>query len=77
MKSLFDRLLDYYHINEDDYRLLTMDVNKDNFAEGHEFKDMANCVRVVKEAVDSKKKIFIYGDYDADGIMSVSILVKT
>ena len=76
MKSLFDRLLDYYHISKDDYALLTMEVTKDNFASGHEFIDMDNCVRVVKEAVDNKKKIFIYGDYDADGIMSVSILVK-
>ena len=76
MKSLFDRLLDYYHISQDDYHLLTMDVTKENFDMGHEFIDMDNCVRVVKEAVDGGKKIFIYGDYDADGIMSVSILVK-
>ena len=76
MKSLFDRLLDYYHISEADYRLLTMEVTKDNFDAGHQFDDMADCVRVVKEAVDNHKKIFIYGDYDADGIMSVSILVK-
>ena len=76
MESLFKRLLAFYHINEDDYRLLTMDVNEDNFASGHSFKDMDNCVRVVKEAIANKKKIFIYGDYDADGIMSVSILVK-
>ena len=76
MKGLFDRLLDYYHISKDDYALLTMEVTKDNFAKGHEFIDMANCVKVVKEIVDNKKKIFIYGDYDADGIMSVSILVK-
>ena len=76
MKSLFERLLSYYHLSKDDYRELTQDVTKDDFACGHEFKDMANCVRVVKEAVESNKKIFIYGDYDADGIMSVSILVK-
>ena len=76
MKSLFDRLLDYYHVSMDEYRLLTMDVSKENFDAGHEFLDMANCVRVVKEAVEGHKKIFIYGDYDCDGIMSVSILVK-
>ena len=76
MKSLFDRLLDYYHISEDEYRLLTKEVTKENFDAGHEFNDMDNCVRVVKEAIANQKKIFIYGDYDADGIMSVSILVK-
>ena len=76
MKSLFERLLDYYHISEDDYRLLTKEVTKDNFDAGHKFKDMEQCVQVVKDAVNNNKKIFIYGDYDCDGIMSVSILVK-
>ena len=28
-----------------------MDVTKENFASGHEFADMDNCVRIVKEAV--------------------------
>ena len=76
MEDLFKRLLDYYQINEDDYRLLTMPVTNENFYEGHTFKDMDKCVEVVKEAIRENQKIFIYGDYDADGIMSVSILVK-
>ena len=76
MESLFKRLLDYYQITEDDYRYLTMPVTEDNFYLGHTFKDMDNCVRVVKEAIKNNKKIFIYGDYDADGVMSVSILIK-
>ena len=76
MEDLFKRLLDYYQISEDDYRSLTMPVNEDNFFLGHSFAQMNECVQVVKEAVANHKKIFIYGDYDADGIMSVSILVK-
>ena len=76
MESLFNRLLTYYQINEEDYQKLIMPVNEDNFAFGHTFKDMADCVRVVKEAMVQKQKIFIYGDYDCDGIMSISILVK-
>ena len=76
MKSLFERLLDYYRISEEDYRALTSDVNEDNFAFNHAFKYMDEAVQLVKEAVNQQKKIFIYGDYDADGIMSVSILVK-
>ena len=76
MESLFKRLLDYYQITEDDYCALTMPVNEDNFYLNHSFKDMDKCVEVVKRAIKENKKIFIYGDYDADGIMSVSILVK-
>ena len=76
MESLFKRLLDYYQISEDEYRSLTMPVTEDNFYLGHTFKDMDKCVEVVRTAIKENKKIFIYGDYDADGIMSVSILVK-
>lgn len=76
METLFKRLLDYYQINEDDYKKLIAPVSEENFDAGHSFKDMDNCVRVVKEAMDKKEKIFIYGDYDCDGIMSISILVK-
>ena len=76
MESFLQRLLTYYHISDDDYRSLTMPVNASNFAGNHHFKDMDECVRVVKETIAANQKIFIYGDYDADGIMSVSILVK-
>ena len=76
METLFKRLLDYYQIDEEQYSSLTMPVNQDNFALGHTFKDMDRCVAIVKDVVAQNKKIFIYGDYDADGIMSVSILVK-
>ena len=76
MESLFERLLHYYQIDEEGYALLVKPVSEDNFYLTHTFEDMENCIRVVKEAVNNHQKIFIYGDYDADGIMSVSILVK-
>ena len=76
MEDLFKRLLDYYQITEDDYHLLTMEVDETNFYLNHSFKDMDKVVEIVKSAMKDHKKIFIYGDYDADGIMSVSILVK-
>ena len=60
MESLFKRLLDYYQISENDYRLLTMDVNEDNFALGHTFDNMDECVQIVKDAVNHKKKILKY-----------------
>ncbi len=31
---------------------------------------------VIKEAIDKKNKIYIYGDYDADGVMSTTIMYK-
>lgn len=74
--TLFERLLEYFHIDETTYKELTAPVSIDSFASGHEFKDMDIAVSIVKEAVKNKDKIFIYGDYDADGIMSTSIVTK-
>ncbi|MCK5305506.1 MAG: single-stranded-DNA-specific exonuclease RecJ, partial [Candidatus Omnitrophica bacterium] len=37
-------------------------------------KDINPAVRRIKEAVEKKEKILIYGDYDADGVTSVALL---
>lgn len=75
--TLFQRLLNYFQIDESEYLELTKEVTIDNFAFGHQFKDLDKAVALVKEAISNKDKIFIYGDYDADGIMSTSIMVKS
>ncbi len=76
-ETLFQRLLNYYQIDEATYLEMNKEVTIDNFAIGHEFKDMDKAVAIVKKAIENKDKIFIYGDYDADGIMSTSIVVKS
>ena len=75
--TLFERLLKHYKIDEQGYNELIAPVSIESFAAGHEFKDMDKAVSLVKEAIANKDKIFIYGDYDADGIMSTSIVVKS
>ena len=37
-------------------------------------KDMKKGVDRIKEAIEKKERIFIYGDYDVDGVSSTSIL---
>ena len=76
MEDLLTRLLYFYHLNKDEYQSLIAPVDESNFAIGHSFKDMDKCVALVEEVITEKKKIYIYGDYDCDGIMSVSILAK-
>ncbi len=76
-ETLFQRLLNYYQIDESTYLEMNKEVTIDNFAMGHSFKDMDKAVALVKDAIANKDKIFIYGDYDADGIMSTSIIVKS
>ena len=75
-KSLLERLLDYYHIDYPEYLKITAPTSLDTFANGHQFDDIDKAVNLVKEAINKHHKIIIYGDYDADGVMGTSILVK-
>lgn len=75
-KSFLERLLEYFNITFDDYKKITRKFNLDNFYENHSFKDVENAVELVNNSIINNDKIIIYGDYDADGIMGTSILVK-
>lgn len=75
-KSLLEKLLDYYKITYEEYRYITRDLKVDSFLENHKFDDIDKAVNLVKEVIANKGKIMIYGDYDADGVMGTSILVK-
>ena len=76
-ETLLEKLLNFYHISYDEYLYLTKEVSLDNFDNGHHFDRMEDAIKLVKEVLAHKGKITIYGDYDADGIMGTSILVKT
>lgn len=75
-KDLFQRLLDFYHISEEEYQKLIAPVSADSFACGHQFNHINEAIKLVSDTMSQHGKIFIYGDYDADGIMGTSILVK-
>jgi len=74
--TLFNDLLEYYGIDESTYLELTRKVDSNSFAADHHFDNEKEAAMLVKEVIANKGKIFIYGDYDADGIMGTSILVK-
>ena len=38
--------------------------------------DMAAAVKRIRQAIDSREQIVVYGDYDADGITATTILLK-
>lgn len=51
---------------------LTMELTKP-----YVFEDMEKCVERLSKAIDNGEKILIYGDFDADGVTSTSLLYKT
>lgn len=38
--------------------------------------DMAAAVKRIRQAIDSREQIVVYGDYDADGITATTVLLK-
>ena len=75
-QQLFNKLLDYYGINESEYQDLIKPVDESSFAYGHHFKDIEKAHALLDGVIANNGKIVIYGDYDADGVMGTSILVK-
>lgn len=48
-----------------------------NLTSPYEFSDMHKAVERINSAVQKNEKILIYGDFDADGMTSTSVLYKT
>ncbi|MEG0693063.1 MAG: DHH family phosphoesterase, partial [Oscillospiraceae bacterium] len=46
----------------------------ENFASPFDIKDMKKASKRMKQAVDDFEKIYIYGDYDCDGVTSTAVL---
>lgn len=76
-KNFFAKLLEHYDISLDEYAFLTRDISLDDFPRPQDFEGMKEALQIVRDSMKNKEKIIIYGDYDADGIMSTSIIVKT
>lgn len=76
MDDLFKKLLNFYQINEEQYFYLTRDIDFSSFLLNNHFDHIEEVKKLIFKNIKENKKIMIYGDYDADGIMGVSILKK-
>ncbi len=74
--AFIDKLLAYFNLSYEEYNYLTRDLDFNMYQIPREFPGMKEASDFIKEAIANHEKIMVYGDYDTDGIMSTSILVK-
>ena len=60
-------------VNEDEIRLFLKPTRND-FHDPFLIKDMDIAVDRILKAIEGKQKVTIYGDYDVDGITSITVL---
>ena len=60
-------------VNEDEIRLFLKPTRND-FHDPFLIKDMDRAVERILKAIEEKQKVTIYGDYDVDGITSITVL---
>ena len=70
-KTVLERILEYKGITEE-----TLKNSIKTFHDATKMNDMSKAVERIVEAVENGQRIAIHGDYDADGIMATTIMVK-
>ena len=75
--SLVDKLLEVRGITGEDAKREFLHPLELTLMHPNAFTDMHKAVERIKKAIDDREKILIYGDFDADGVTSTSVLLKT
>ena len=76
-KSLIDRLLEVRGIKSEDAKREFLHPLEITLIHPNAFCDMQKATQRIVKAIDEKENILIYGDFDADGVTSTSLLLKT
>lgn len=75
--EMFRSLLDYYKMDVKEFLEFSSFKSVEELSNYHKFSMIDKALSRIKKALDSDELILIYGDYDADGILATSILVRT
>ncbi len=71
------KVMNYLKINEEDLMNLTLPLSELTYGKPSDFKGMDEVSNIIMGSIKKHEKIYIFGDYDADGIMATSILYLT
>lgn len=75
--EMFRSLLDHYHLSTFDFLTFSSLKSIEELSNYRKFDEIDKALKRIKKALTTDEKILIYGDYDADGILATSILVRT
>lgn len=75
-KTILDTLLEIRGIKTDEAKRDFLDPLSITLMHPNAFCEMPKAVERICRAIDNKEKILIYGDFDADGVTSTSVLMK-
>ncbi len=75
--SIIDKLLEIRGIKTEEAKHEFLNPLDITLMHPNAFCDMPKAVERIVKAIDGKENILIYGDFDADGVTSTSVLVKT
>jgi len=76
-RSIVDRLLEIRGIKSENAKWEFLHPLEITLTHPNAFCDMQKAVERIVKAIDNKENILIYGDFDADGVTSTSLLIKT
>ncbi len=62
-------------VNDEEIKIF-LEPNRNNFHDPYKMPDMEKAVERIIKAIETKEKVMIYGDYDVDGITSITVLKK-
>ncbi len=74
--NLLARILLNRGLETDEQIKVFLDPTRDDFYDPFMLPDMNKAVDRIIKAIENKEKVIIYGDYDVDGITSITVLKK-
>ena len=76
MDTLKERLLQHYNMNQEDYALCAREPSFSNIPTIENELSVQMAKSRIEKAIAQHEKVIVYGDYDTDGVMATSILIR-
>ncbi len=76
ISKLLARVLINRDIKEEEKISIFLNPTRNDFHDPYLMPDMKKAVDRIEKAIENKEKIIIYGDYDVDGITSITVLKR-